>query len=40
MIWQGGGGKNDFFQIWKPRALVGGFGGMPPRIFFKMVRFG
>ena len=43
-----GGGPRIFFQIWKfacrmakPCALLGGFGGMPPReIFFKMVRFG
>ena len=39
-----GGGPRIFFQIWKPCALLGGFGGMPPREnFFKwcnLVRFG
>ena len=49
-----GGGKEFFFQIWefaccllrmaKPSALLGGFGGMPPREFFlkwcNLVRFG
>ena len=26
-----GGGQELFFQIWKPCAWLGGFGGMPPR---------
>ena len=41
----GGGAKNFFFQIWKfACALLGGFGGMPPREkilkWCNLVRFG
>ena len=48
-ICQGGGGKKYLFQIWEfACALLGGFGGMLPRVnFFKycvlvyiLIRFG
>ena len=40
-IWEGGGAKKFFFQIWEAMRIARGVRGhAPPRKFFKTVQFG